>query len=237
LAHPDAVGLLGRAPTPQAAAGLSTSAIAAALRKGGRQRSVDKRAGELREVFRRPRLDAPAPVAGAYGAQVRAAVAVVAEMTRQISSLEAELASDFEQHPDAEIVRSLPGLGAVLGARVLGEFGDDPNRYQDARSRKNYAGTSPLTKASGKKKTVTARFVRNRFLADACYQWAFCATNTSPGARAFYDEHRAKGETHDQALRVLSNRLVGILDGCLRSRTLYDENKAWGHRATATEAA
>ena len=173
-------------------------------------------------------------MAAAYGAQVRSAVAVIAEMTRQIASLEAELASGFEKHPDAEIVRSLPGLGAVLGARVLGEFGDDPNRYQDARSRKNYAGTSPLTKASGKKKTVTARFVRNRFLADASYQWAFCATNASPGARAFYDQHRAKGETHDQALRVLANRLVGILDGCLRSRTLYHEHKAWGHRASPT---
>lgn len=78
-----------------------------------------------------------------------------------------------------------------------------------------------------------------KFREDACYQWAFCATNTSAGARAFYDEHRAKGESHDQALRVVSNRLVGILDGCLRSRTLYDEDKAWGHRTslTSTEAA
>ena len=102
------------------------------------------------------------------------------------------------------------------------------------KARRNYAGTSPVTRASGKKKAVLARFVRNRHLADACYQWAFCATNASPGARAFYDEHRAKNETHDQALRVLANRLVGILDGCLRSRTLYDEDKAWGHRARTT---
>ena len=118
---------------------------------------------------------------------------------------------------------------------MLGEFGDDPNRYQDARSRRNYAGTSPLTKASGKRRSVVARFVRNRHLADACYQWAFCALSASPGARAFYDQHRAQNETHDQALRVLSNRLVGILDGCLRSRSRYDEHKAWGHRAPQTE--
>ena len=133
-------------------------------------------------------------------------------------------------------MRSLPGLGAVLGARVLGEFGDDPNRYQDARGpqelRRHLAG---LTTASGKKNTsCSPAYVRNRFLADACYQWAFCATNASPGARAFYDQHRAKDETHDQALRVLANRLVGILDGCLRSRTLYHEHKAWGHRASPT---
>lgn len=159
---------------------------------------------------------------------------MIAEMTQQITALEAELTEGFEAHPDAEIVRSLPGLGTILGARVLGEFGDDPTRYADARSRKNYAGTSPVTRASGKKRAVLARYVRNRHLADACYQWAFCATNTSPGARAFYDEHRAKGETHDQALRVLSNRLVGILDGCLRSRSPYDEEKAWGHRTSAS---
>ena len=80
-----------------------------------------------------------------------------------------------------------------------------------------------------------ARFVRNRHLADACYQWAFSAINACPGARAFYDAHRAKGEGHDQALRATANRLVGIVDGCLRSRALYDEQKAWGHRsATAT---
>jgi transposase len=235
LAHPDALAVLGRATTPAAAAKLSTLAIAAELRRGGRKRYVDSRAADLQAALRTPRLDAPPAVAAAYGAQVGAAVAVIAEMTRQIAALETELAQSFESHPDAEIVRSLPGLGAVLGARVLGEFGDDPNRYPDARSRKNYAGTSPVTKASGKKRSVLARFVRNRFLADACYMWAFCATNASSGARAFYDQHKAKGESHDQALRVLANRLVGILDGCLRSRTLYDENTAWGHRTNAAQ--
>ena len=58
----------------------------------------------------------------------------------------------------------LPGLGVVLGARVLGEFGDDPERYDSAKSRRNYAGTSPLTVASGRKRTVRARFIRNRRL-------------------------------------------------------------------------
>jgi transposase len=126
LAGPDAVGLLARAPTPAAAAKLSVSAIGVALHKGGRQRNVTSRAAELQEILRRPRLDAPTAVADAYGAQVRSAVAVIAEMTHQIAALEAELTQDFESHPDAEIVRSQPGLGVVLGARVLGEFGDDP---------------------------------------------------------------------------------------------------------------
>ncbi|MDT5201659.1 MAG: hypothetical protein QOH34_3181, partial [Mycobacterium sp.] len=142
----------------------------------------------------------------------------------------------FETHPDADIYRSLPGLGVILGARVLGEFGDDPNRYTTAKSRKNYAGTSPLTLASGKKCAVLARHIRNRRLYDAIDQWAFCAMNSSPGARTFYDQHRAAGDLHHQALRALGNRLVGILHGCLRHHAHYDEHIAWAHRQPATAA-
>ena len=164
------------------------------------------------------------------GATVRALVAVIGELNAQIAQLEATLADRFEQHPDAKVIRSLPGLGMILGARVLGEFGDDPNRYADAKSRKNYAGTSPITKASGTRRVVLARFARNRRLADACYLWAFAALTASPGARSFYDQRRAAGDTHHRALRALANRLVGILHGCLRHGTLYDEDTAWGHR-------
>ena len=110
---------------------------------------------------------------------------------------------------------------------MLAEFGDDPTRYADAKARKAYAGTAPITKASGTRRVVLARVARNRRLADACYQWAFCALTASPGARALYDEHRARGDTHHQALRALANRLVGILHGCLRHRTEYDESVAW----------
>jgi transposase len=99
----------------------------------------------------------------------------------------------FGQHPDAEIYRSQPGLGEVLGARVLAEFGDDPGRYADAKARKNYSGMSPITKASGTKRVVLARFARNRRLGDALFLQAFAALNNSPGARAFYDCRRTTG--------------------------------------------
>jgi hypothetical protein len=122
-------------------------------------------------------------------------------------------------------------MGAVLGARVLGEFGDDPNRYRDAKARKNYAATSPLTRASGKKKTVTARFIRNERLTDALRAQAFAALGASPGARALYDAERARGTDHNAALRKLANRLVGILHGCLKTRTPYDEATAWPNQA------
>jgi hypothetical protein len=116
---------------------------------------------------------------------------------------------------------------------VLGEFGDDPNRYPDAKSRKNYAGTSPLTVASGKKYAVLARHARNRRLYDAIERRAFCALLASAGARTYYDQRRTAGDTHHQALRALGNRLVGILHGCLRHHTPYDEHTAWAHRMPA----
>jgi hypothetical protein len=164
------------------------------------------------------------------GATVAALVAVIAELNTQISRLEDSLADRFEQHPAAKVIRSLPGLGMILGARVLGEFGDDPNRYADAKSRKNYAGTSPITKASGTRRVVLARYARNRRLADACQWWAFASLTASPGARAFYDQRRAVGDTHNRALRALANRLVGILHGCLRYGVIYNEDTAWAHR-------
>ena len=120
---------------------------------------------------------------------------------------------------------------------MLAEFGDDPDRYTDARARKNYAGTSPITRASGTKRVVLARYARNKRLADALYQQAFCALTQSTGARCYYDQLRARGNTHHQALRALGNRLVGILHGCLKTHTLYNETTAWTTPATDQPAA
>jgi transposase len=231
----DALAVLQVAPTPTLGRRLSRARLAATLRRAGRQRGVEARAAELQAVLRAPQLQAPGVVAEAYGAGVRALVEVIGTLNRQLEQLSEQLQRHFELHPDAEIVRSLPGLGVVLGARVVAEFGDDPTRYVHPKARKNYAGTAPITRASGKRQVVVARLARNRRLADACYQWAFSALTASPGARAHYDRCRAAGKTHPQALRALANRLVGILHGCLRHRTRYNEAQAWP--STAQDAA
>lgn len=231
LASGDALAVLAIAPTPTEGRRLSKAQIAAALRRGGRQRRLEDRAVEIQAALRTNQLEAPAIVADAMGATVRSLVAVTSELASQIAWLETKLADHFEQHPDAKIIRSLPGLGMVLGARALGEFGDDPNRFTDAKSRKNYAATSPITRSSGKHQVVLARYARNRRLADVCYLWAFASLSASPGARAFYDERRGRGDTHNKALRALANRLVGILHGCLKHQTPYDEHTAWAHRS------
>ena len=166
-------------------------------------------------------------VADAFGAASAARVAVLVSLNPRSPRSSGALAEHFDRHPDAEILRSLAGLGPVLGARVLGEFGDDPSRYADARGRKAYAGTAPITKASGRSLVVLARVARNRRLADACERWAFCSLTASPGARRYYDALRARGKTHSQATRQLANRWVGILHACLERREAYREEVAW----------
>jgi transposase len=230
LADRDTLAVLAKAPTPAEAKALPLGKVRSALKAGGRQRNIDTRARQIIEGLRVDELEAPPAVTSAFAATTRSTVAIIVELNTQIAALEAELADHFEQHPDADIYLSLPGIGVILGARALGEFGDDPNRYADAKSRKNYAGTSPITRASGTRHVALARFVRNRRLADAIEQWAFCSISTSPGARAYYDVQRAKGLSHHKALRSLGNRLVGILHGCLRHGSVYDEHTAWAHR-------
>jgi hypothetical protein len=233
LAAPDAVELLGTAPDPAAAARLTRAQIAAALRRA-RRRGVEAKTTAIAAALREPALSQPAAVVAAFAAITRSLTAVIHAVSVEIDQLARQLATAFDHHPDAPIYRSQPGLAAVLGARVLGEFGDDPGRYTDARARRNFAGTSPITRQSGKKKTVHARYVRNERLIDAVCRQAQSALSNSPGARAYYDQQRARGLGHQPALRQLATRLVGILHGCLRTRTLYDEATAWAHTARPT---
>lgn len=226
LAAGDSLELLGKAPEPVSAARLSTTQIAGALKRAGR-RTIDQKATAIRAALRAEQLTQPAGLCAAYAATTRSLTALIGALNTEIDRLQSEVAAHLERHPDAEIYLSQPGLGEILGARVLAEFGDDPDRYTSAKTRKNYAATSPITRQSGKKKTVHARFVHNDRLIDALHQQAQSALNGSPGARAYYDQQRDRGLSHHAALRQLANRLVGILHGCLKTRTLYREATAW----------
>jgi transposase len=226
LTATDTLELLAAAPDPASAAALSTERIIEALKRA-RRHNRGARADAIADALRTGHLGQPAIVTAAYAATVRAQVAILTVLNTEIKTMEKQVEAHFGQHPDAEIYLSQPGLGVVLGARVLAEFGDDKNRYVDARARKNYAGTSPITRQSGKKKTVLARYVHNDRLIDALGLQAFAALTGSPGARAYYDQLRGRGTGHRAALRQLGNRLVGILHGCLKSGTNYDEDKAW----------
>jgi transposase len=225
----DTLELLARAPDPARAARLTRAQVSAALKRA-RRRGIPDKATAILAALRGEQLGRPPAVTAAYAATVRSLIAVITVLNEQVKSLQGQVEEHFGQHPDAEIYRSQPGMGAILGARVLAESGDDPHRYADGRARRNYAATSPITRASGKKKVVAARFIHNDRLVDALNAQAFASLNASPGARALYDDLRARGIEHNDALRRLANRLVGILHGCLKTRTLYDEATAWSHR-------
>ncbi|WP_344468518.1 IS110 family transposase [Kitasatospora kazusensis] len=235
LDAPDVLELLAKAPDPVGAAKLTTTQISAALKRARRRNIADK-ATRIQAVLRGRHLGQPAAVTAAYADSVRALVALLVTLNEQVNFLHGQVEDYFGRHPDAEIIRSQPGLGSMLSARVLAEFGDDPHRYASAKARKNYAGTSPITRASGRKKVVTARFVRNDRLIDALIAQAFSALRISAGARAYYEQQRARGIEFNAALRQLANRLVGILHGCLKTGTPYDEATAWSHRAHALAA-
>jgi transposase len=229
LDAPDTLELLAKAPDPAPAARLTRAQVSAALKRA-RRRNITDRATAILAALRGEQLGQPPALTAAYTATARALIAVIATLNEQVKVLQGQVKENLGRHPDAEIYRSQPGMGAILGARVLGESGDAPHRYADGKARRNYAATSPITRASGKKKVVAARFIHNDRLVDALNAQAFASLNTSPGARAFYDELRARGIEHNDALRRLANRLVGILHGCLKTRTLYDEATAWSHR-------
>ena len=231
----DTLELLGKAPDPARAAKLTRAQVPAVLKRAGR-RKITERTDAILAALRSPQLARPPALTAAYAATVRSLTAVIATLNEQVANLQGQVEAHFGQHPDAEIYLSQPGLGAITGARVLGEFGDDPHRYASAKNRRNYAGTSPITRASGKKKIVQARYVRNGRLTGALMLQAFAALRVSPGARAFYDQQRASGRQHNEALRRLASRLAGILHGCLKTRTRYDEATAWGHRANTPQS-
>ncbi len=208
LDRPDTLQLLTKAPDPASAARLSIAQIIAVLTRA-RRRHVAEKAASIQAALRGEHLAQSAVVTAAYAASVRALVAVLTTLNEQITILQGQVEAHFGQHPDAEIILSQPGLGLILGARVLAEFGDSHERYATAKARKNYAGTSPITRASGKKKAVIARFVHNDRLVDALMAQAYSSLRVSPGAKAYYQRQRARGANYNAALRQLANRLVG----------------------------
>ncbi|MBT2384483.1 IS110 family transposase [Streptomyces sp. ISL-11] len=228
LCRPEARELLKAAPTPARAARLTRTQIAAALKRAGRQRGIETEAERLREVFRADWAHQPPLVEDALGKQMLALLIQLNAACTAADELAEAVEEAFPQHPDAEVITSFPGLGIQLGARVLAEIGDDRARFADARGLKAYAGASPITRASGKKSSITRRWVKNDRLNHAGYLWAFASLRASPGAMAHYrrrrDEH---GDWHASAQRNLFNRMIGQLYHCLKNGVLFDEQTAF----------
>jgi transposase len=227
LARPDARAILAAAPTPADAARLTPARLRRLLVKAGRRRDLDRDVERLRAVFTDTYLHQPPMVENAMGIQLSALLRQFDAACAAVDELAEAAIAHFEQHPDAEIITSFPGLGNLAGARVLAEIGDDRSRFADPRGLKAFAGSAPITRASGKKTIVLHRHIKNRRLAAVGPIWALSALRHSPGARRHYDARRAAGDWNHQAQRHLFNRLLGQLHHCLQTGQLYDEHKAF----------
>jgi len=237
IMRPEARVILAAAPTPAGAAKLTGAQLRALLKRAGRSRGIDAEAQRLREAFGKEQMRQLPLVEQAMGRQTTALLGQLEAACASASDLQAAAIESFNQHPDAGIITSFPGLGALTGARVLAETGDDRSRFQDAKGLKAYAGAAPITRASGKTRSVTHRKVKNNRLAAAGYTWAFAALTASPGARAHYDRRRDHGDRHTAAQRNLYNRLLGCLHHCLATGQHYDETTAFPAQAAPPAAA
>lgn len=229
LAKPEARAVLAIAPTPAHVAKLTKTRIAAALRRAGRQRGIDALAAEILDGLRQPQLRQPELVEKAIGRQALALLAALDTACAGANDLEQAAAEEFRKHPDHTIITSFPGLADLTGARVLAEIGDDRTKFGTDRALKAYAGSAPVTRASGKTISITHRRVKNDRLAAAGWVWAFAAASRCDPARAHYQRRRAHGDRHAAALRHLFNKMLGQLHHCLQSREPFDPIKAFGH--------
>src|SRR6266536_3427265 len=211
----------------QAIAVLARAQLRGLLKRAGRSRSLDAEATRLRDAFRVPQMRQLPLVEQAMGRQAIALLGQLDAACTSAGDLEQAVTESFNQHPDAGIITSFPGLGPLTGARVLAETGDDRSRFQDAKGLKAYAGAAPITRASGKSRSVTHRRVKNNRLASVGYIWAFSALTASPGARARYDRRKDAGDRHAAAQRNLFGRMLGCLWHCLITGQEYDETIAF----------
>ena len=233
LASAEARSILATASTQTVAAKLTKPQLRRLLVKAGRRRNIDTWVDRLHHVFRTPQMRHPQQVEAAFGRQCQALIRQLDAAYTAADQLAHAAIDAFDQHDNAEIITSFPGLGQLTGSRLLAELGDDPTRFTNARALKAYAGAAPITRASGKTRAVHHRNVKIRRLAAVGYVWAFAAL-ASPGVRAHYDRRRQHGENHTPALRNTFNRLLGCLYNCIQTGQTYNEHAAFGHLNQAT---
>ncbi|MGW0771982.1 transposase [Streptomyces sp. NPDC002676] len=214
---------LAAAPTPAQAARLTRTQLRSLLKKAGRRNTIDAEAERLQTALRAPQMRQLPLVEEAMGRQTLVLLGQLDAACSSADDLAEATAESFVKHPDAEIITGFPGLSALSGARVFAEIGDDRSRLADARGLKAYAGSAPVTRASGKSVAVLARRVKNQRLAAVGYVWAFSAMAHSDGARAHYDRRREAGDRHTAAQRNLFNRLIDCLHHCLAHRVYSSE--------------
>jgi transposase len=229
LASADARAVLAIAPSPAEGVKVSKARVETALRRGGRQRRITSLAASIVAALRTPQLRQDPIVEQAMRVETLALLSVLDAVCASVDQLGGALVEAFAQHPDHKIITSFPGLADISGAIVLAEVGDDRDRFVDDRALQAFAGSAPVTRASGKSRTVSRRRTKNNRLAGIGYSWAFTAAARPSPAREHYLRRRGRGDGHPAALRHLFNRMLGQLHHCLLTGQTYEPIKAFPH--------
>jgi transposase len=201
------------------------------------QRGIESLAAEIHHALRLPQLRQLPLVENAMGRQALALLATLNAECDNTNHLGQAAVDAFAQHRDHDVITSFPGLADLSGARLLAEIGDDRTRFTDARALKAYAGSAPVTRASGRSIAITRRTVKNDRLNAVGFLWAFAAIPRPGPAKDHYDCRRARGDRHAAALRHLFNRMLGQLHHCLHTGQTYDPIKAFGEPIRHVEPA
>jgi len=141
-----------------------------------------------------------------------------------IARFDVEIATISQTLPDYPLFRALPGAGVTLAPRLLVAFGEQRDRYANAAEVQKYAGLAPVTESSGKKHWVHWRLQCPTFLRQTFVEWAGATIPRSFWAAAYYRQQRAKGCSHQAAVRGLAFKWIRILYRCWQTRTPYDES-------------
>jgi len=154
---------------------------------------------------------------------VRELAAEALATRKRIKDLDTRIEGVLEVHPDAALIRSLPGMGATLTAEFLAEAGGT-DRFPTGDQLASAAGLAPVLRQSGKVRYLQRATAGNKALKRVFYQSAFCAIQKDPTSRAFYDRKRTEGKRHHQALIALARRRINVLHAILRTRQPYRTN-------------
>jgi transposase len=219
-------------PTPQAAQALSYADFEAFLRQHQHKRSAKWAASYAR--LQTVQATATAEVGQVYGQEAQFLARMMNDMVHARKQLLKEVYQAFLQHPDCTIYQSLPAAGEYLEPALLAMLGDNRQRFPTAAVLQALAGTCPVTKQSGKSRSVTFRYACDHAFRQIVQQWAKLSIRRSPWVASYYQMVRPHCRTENEAYRKLANRWLEILWRLWHDRQPYDEQRHLSAHARRT---
>lgn len=221
----EAISFLLQYPTYQQAKTVSEARIASILTKeAGVSKAIAQRhAHSAYDTLKQTQPTPSTSAAKAYPVAVKSLLRQLRSILAEIEALNGQIEATYKDHPNKELVESLPGIAEVLGPVIASEVGADISRFADLQTLKAYGGTSPVTVQSGKHRDVRIRRACNGHLRRALHLAAQGAIIAAPWARHLYDKLRANDKSYGRALRAVADQLLEMLYVILTKRTPYDE--------------